>query len=133
MGNGLLVFNDDGEVVAKPDFTQETELNLVFGDNVLEFDGQIDARDQYTNVTSKSWNFTNQEINEKEAEEPGFEEPGNISGRDLANVIGLEDFSLQHTGHITDDELQTWSNAKYVAFPVPGRLKTGFAGINQAV
>lgn len=132
--NGLLVFNDDGEVkVAKPDFGQETELNLVFGDNVLEFDGQIDARDQYSNVTSKSWSFTNQEITEKEAEEPGFEEPGNISGRDLANVIGLEDFTLQHTGHITDDELQTWSNAKILRSrlsKIQGRLKIiGYAGI----
>ncbi|WP_194976404.1 type VI secretion system tip protein VgrG [Aquiflexum lacus] len=132
--NGMLVFNDDGKItVKKPDFSIESQLNLVFGDNVLEFDGQIDARDQFSNVTGKTWNFINQEVNEKESEEPGFEEPGNISGRDLADVIGLAGFPLQHTGHITDDELQNWSDAKLLRSrlsKIQGRLKIiGFADI----
>ena len=111
--NGQLVFVDDGKVTVKaPDMNEEPLLKLQYGHNVVEFEAGMDARDQYSAAVSKSWNFITQEVTELEGNDPGFESHGNISGSDLADVIGLESWGLQHTGHLPDQELQAWADAQ---------------------
>src|SRR5690606_10956952 len=85
--NGFLCLVDDGLVsIKKPDFEQESVLNVVYGASILEFDAEIDAREQYTSVKTSSWDHTNQELIEVEAVEPKIKEGGNISATDLATV-----------------------------------------------
>ncbi|MEM9326141.1 MAG: Rhs element Vgr protein, partial [Bacteroidota bacterium] len=111
--NGQLVFVDDGKVtVQKPDPSQEPLIELAFGHNVFEFEAGIDARDQYAATTSTAWDYSAQEVLEEEGADPGFEEQGNLSASDLADVIGLETWPQQHGGKVTDQELKQWSDAK---------------------
>ena len=132
--NGKLVFVDDGAVsVKKPDLSQEPLLNLAYGHNVIEFEAEMDARDQFTASTSKSWDYAKQEIIEEEGENPGLSEQGDFSATDLADVVGLETFLQQHTGKVEDTELKAWSDAKLLKSrlaKVKGRVKIiGFSDI----
>lgn len=132
--NGQLAFVDDGRVTVKaPALDGEPVLNLHHGQNVFEFEADMDARDQFAGTTGKSWNFTSQEITELEGSDPGLEEQGNIPGSDLADIIGLEHWDLQHTGQIPDQELQAWIDAKMMRSrlsKIKGRLKIiGFSDI----
>jgi len=132
--NGKLVFVDDGKVTVKaPDLSADPVLELAYGQNVYEFEAGMDVRDQFTAVKSSSWNFTDQAIIEGEADEPGFTEQGNFSASDLAGVIGLSEFPLQHSGKVADDELKAWSDAKLMRSrlaKIKGKVKIqGFSDI----
>lgn len=132
--NGKLVFVDDGKVTVKaPDLSAEPILNLAYGHNVFDFEAGMDARDQFSTVKSSSWDFSGQEIIEGEADEPSISEQGNLSGPELADVIGLEELLLQHSGKISDDELKAWSDAKLMRSrlsKIKGKVKIrGFSEI----
>ncbi|RPH32895.1 MAG: type VI secretion system tip protein VgrG [Bacteroidales bacterium] len=111
--NGQLVLVDDGTITIKaPDLSAEPLVKLFHGDNVFEFEAEMDARNQYSATKSKSWDYTNQEVIESDGEDPGITEQGNITGSDLAGIIGLENFEMQHPGQIITEELQSWANTK---------------------
>ncbi len=111
--NGQLVLVNDGAVtIKKPDLSTEPVVELAYGHNIIDFEAGMDARDQYAAVTSSSWDSAGQEIIESEAEEPGFEEQGNIAGSELADVIGLDELPQRHTGRVADDELKAWSDGR---------------------
>jgi Rhs element Vgr protein len=132
--NGKLVFADDGKITVKaPDLSAQPILNLAYGHNVYDFEAGMDARDQFTAVKSSAWNFTDQSIVEGEADEPSFTEQGNLPGSDLAEVIGLQELPLQHSGKLADDELKAWSDAKLMRSrlsKIKGKVKIqGFSDI----
>lgn len=111
--NGKLCFVDDGLIkVAKPVFSGETIETVAFGSSVHEFEGEIDARDQFSKITSSSWSYTDQELIEAEAQDPAIALNGNLSPSDLAAVFGIEDLQFKHGGNLTQEELQDWSDAK---------------------
>ena len=61
--NGMLVIVNDGIVkVAKPDSTSEPVVQVTYGSSVLEFEAELDARTQWKNVESRSWDYTNQTL-----------------------------------------------------------------------
>ena len=113
--NGKLCFVDDGTIkVAKPKVIGETVETVAFGSSVHEFDGEIDARNQFSKITATSWSYTDQEIVEAEAQDPAIALNGDLSPGDLAAVFGIEDLQLRHGGKITQEELQDWGDAKAV-------------------
>ncbi|WP_299763447.1 type VI secretion system tip protein VgrG [uncultured Dokdonia sp.] len=111
--NGKLCFVDDGIIkVATPELSGDTIETVVYGSSIHEFDGEIDARDQFDRITSYSWNYTDQELLETEAQDPGVNLNGDIASSDLASVIQLENLELRHGGSLSQEELQDWSDAK---------------------
>lgn len=111
--NGKLCFVDDGTIkVAAPELGGDTTETVVYGSSIYEFDGEIDARDQFDRITSYTWNYTDQELLEIEAQDPGVSLNGNIASSDLANVLQLENLEMRHGGSLSQEELQDWSDAK---------------------
>lgn len=111
--NGKLCFVEDGKIkVAKPDFSAKEVETVVYGSSIHEFDGEIDARDQFNKITAKTWSYTDQELTEVEAQDPAINLNGNLSSGNLAKVFGIEDLQLKHGGNLTQNELQDWSDAK---------------------
>lgn len=111
--NGKVCVVDDGKVsVLNPDCTQTEKLTLVYGATILDFDAEIDARNQFDNVTSYGWDAANQDLFEIEADTPAVNLNGNLSPADLASVIGAEKLELREGSGITDAGLQDWANAK---------------------
>ncbi|WP_024769974.1 type VI secretion system tip protein VgrG [Aquimarina macrocephali] len=129
--NGKLCFVDNGELtVAKPDFNSDPVETITFGSTILDLDAEIDARHQIDKVTSYGWNYSDQEIVEVEANDPSVSLNGNLSASDLSSVIALENLELRHGGSLTTEELQDWSDAKWMfqqLSKVRGRVK--FQGV----
>lgn len=111
--NSMLVFADDGKIIVKkPSLNDAPELTVTFGDNAIELEANMDARDQYAATKGRSWNFIKQELTELDGSDPGVDVPGNITASELADVIGLPEWPLQHTGQIPDQELQAWIDSR---------------------
>lgn len=129
--NGKLCFVENGKItISKPDLSSAAVETITFGATLLDFDAEIDARNQFAKVSSYSWDYTNQELVEIEASDPGVSLNGNLSASDLSETIELENLELRHGGTITETELQDWADAKLLfqqLSKVRGRVK--FQGI----
>ncbi|BFM43842.1 VgrG-related protein [Flavobacterium sp. CFS9] len=129
--NGKLCFVENGKItISKPDLSSAAIETITFGATLLDFDAEIDARNQFAKVSSYSWDYTNQELVEIEASDPGVSLNGNLSASDLSETIELENLELRHGGTITKTELQDWADAKLLfqqLSKVRGRVK--FQGI----
>jgi Rhs element Vgr protein len=132
--SGKLVFTDDNKLlVKKPGLDQSPVLSLRYGGNIIAFETEMDARDQFASVKAKSWDSSNQEMIESESETFSGILPGNIDTDELSGIIGLADFSLSHGGGKKDVELQDWANAqgsKSKLSKIRGRIQIqGFSNI----
>ncbi len=129
--NGKLCFVENGKItIQKPTLDSEAIETVTFGSSMLDFDAEIDARHQMAKVSSYSWSYTNQELVEIEAADPGVSLNGNLTSADLADVLELENLELRHGGNITETELQDWADAKWLfqqLSKVRGRVR--FQGI----
>jgi Rhs element Vgr protein len=109
--NGMLVFPDDGNInIAVPDTSTQAVLKITYGISVLEFEAEMDARNQWKNVAAASWDYTSQRLFNADTSSANFKENGNIQGNDLADTISLPAFELRHSGHLIEQELQDWVN-----------------------
>jgi len=129
--NGKLCFIENGKItISKPDVTAAAVETVTFGASLLDFDAEMDARNQFAKVSSYSWDYANQELVEIEANDPGVSLNGNLSASDLAETIKLENLELRHGGTIPEVELQDWADAKLLfqqLSKIRGRVK--FQGI----
>lgn len=108
--NGMLVLVNDGEIsVVKPATTGAAAVQVTYGSSLLEFEAEMDARNQWKNVRTRSWDYANQQLFESDASSVSFTEPGNISGSTLADTINLAQLDLHHSGHRLEQELQDWA------------------------
>ena len=109
--NGMLVLTDDSMlVIKKPSTDGAPVLNATYGADILEFEAEMDARRQAQQIMSHSWDYTRQQLEQSDSGTASFSENGNLSSEDLATVMGKQ-ISLAHPGHLTQDQLQDWSNA----------------------
>ncbi|ASS48512.1 MAG: type IV secretion protein Rhs [Candidatus Fluviicola riflensis] len=129
--NGKLCFVNDGKIVIKkPEFSQTEIETVVYGSSMLDFDAEIDARNQLKKATSYTWNPSDQELVDTEGADPAVSLNGNLTSADLADVIGLENLELRHGGFVNDALMQGWSDATLLfqqLSKVRGRVK--FQGI----
>jgi Rhs element Vgr protein len=129
--NGKVCIVDDGKIIVqKPDFKQSELETVTYGTTLMDFDAEIDARNQFAKVTSYSWNAADQELIEVEANDPSVSLNGNIKTSDLSSVINLENLELRSGGGTPDVELQEWADAKSLfnqLAKIRGRVK--FQGI----
>ncbi len=111
--NGKICVVDDGKITIQKPKYNDTEIETVsFGATILDFDAEIDARNQTSKITSYSWNAASQELLEIEADNPNVNLNGNITPDDLSLVIDLENFELKSGGGTSNIELQEWADAK---------------------
>ena len=129
--NGKVLVVDDGKIsVKKPDASQGEVETVSYGTTMLDFDAEMDARNQFQKVTSYGWNAADQVIQEMEASSPTVISSGNVSYDDLAAVIGLSNLELKNGAAAPDVALQAWADAKTLFnrfSKIRGRVK--FQGI----
>lgn len=125
--NGQLVYTDDGKLITKKPEITSSPVELAYGHNIIEFEADMDARDQYAASSSQSWDYTGQEVLEEEGEDPGLDDHGNLSASELSDVVGLENWLQVHPGKVADQELKAWADAKLIRSrlaKIKGRVKT---------
>jgi Rhs element Vgr protein len=108
--NSMLVLTDDGNLIVKKPATDSSVLTATYGSNIFEFEAEMDARRQVQSVTGHSWDYTQQAAEDSSAGSSDFTETGNLSSDELGAVLGTE-INLSHTGHLTQDQLQSWADA----------------------
>lgn len=108
----LILLDDEAFVIAKPDVSKTPMLRVAYGDNILEFEAETDARFQYKAATGYSWSPADQAMIEDEGDEPELKDQGDLSGEDLADVMGLESLSLLHAGQLPTEELKALASAQ---------------------
>jgi len=110
--NGMLVLTDDNKLVIKsPDTTQQPAKEITYGVDVIGFEGEIDAGSQLKQITSHTWSYKDQKVEDSPEAKVSFTESGNLKADDLAKAIGFNDYHLFHTGNLSNGELKSWSNS----------------------
>ncbi|MBT2561609.1 type VI secretion system tip protein VgrG [Pedobacter sp. ISL-68] len=111
--NSALVVTEAGKlIIGMPNASQESTATYTYGSEIYDFEAQMDARTQYPQVLTKNWNYTNQEVKEGASAAKTLPQQGNISGDDLAEVLGWEDNSLYHSGNVAEQESTEWATAQ---------------------
>lgn len=133
--NGMLVLVNNGTIkIAKPDTSTDPVLQVTYGSSVLEFEAEMDAREQWKSVKATSWDYASQQLfDANTSEADSFVQNGNVEGSKLADAIDLENFEMHHSGHLQEQELQDWVDGLMLRSrlaKIRGRAKvTGFPGI----
>ena len=110
--NGMVAVVSDGEVnVKKPNASQGPVITLTYGSTILEFEGEIDARFQFSASKASAWDAKTQKIIESKGTK-STNNLGNLSSSKLADVLGLDSYDLQHAGQITKEELKDWADSQ---------------------
>ncbi|MCB0549807.1 MAG: type VI secretion system tip protein VgrG [Phaeodactylibacter sp.] len=111
--NSKICIVENGRLsIAEPDFSQAPAQALQYGATLLEFDAEIDARQQFRSVKSRAWGIASQELLESEEGSVNVPEAGNLSSGDLADVHGVNPFAQAHSGNLAEVELQAWTKAR---------------------
>lgn len=109
--NGYIVTTLNGNVaVFPPDNDTTSVLTIQYGDNLLEFNANLNAITQLGSVKASSWDYSTQAVISGDASN-NYSGPGNLSSDDLSEVVGLSDYQLQTTAPIQTDDLSNWSKA----------------------
>ncbi len=110
--NGMVVITDSGTLtVAKPDVSGSPELSLQFGYDILEFDGELDATFQLSEVQGNAWDMSSQSVINATSSEPSVNEQGDIQGSDLASVLSAGTSNLNASVPVEQDVLQYWADS----------------------
>jgi len=110
--NGAWVNTTSGKLSISEPFTNQSTLETyAFGANILEFDAEMDARNQKPKVIAKTWDYSSQEMIETESAEPNLPDQGNLSASELSDIFNWEDTEMIHSGKRITDENTNWANA----------------------
>ncbi len=110
--NGMVVYTDSGKLtVAAPDVSASPALELTFGYDIIEFDGELDATLQLSGVTSNAWDMATQATIDATAAEPTTNEQGNLSGSALSSLVDAGSTGLYASVPLAQDAIQKWADA----------------------
>ena len=125
--NGLLVTVDAAKVVVKSPQTSETEvLEVTYGDDLIEFSADVDARWQLSEVKSASWDPSTQKLVEEQVKPQTLNSQGDLSTSDLSSVLKIKSFPLQTPCPIEKAGLNAWATGQQIKSGlsrIRGRMK----------
>jgi len=110
--NGLLVLVDDGKVTVQAPDLGAADLQVTYGEDLIDFDADIDARTQLQEVKAASWDSKQQKVEEQTAPAKPVTKQGNLKSRDLAKVLGLKSYRLQTSAPVESDFLKRWAESR---------------------
>ncbi|MEM9835010.1 MAG: type VI secretion system tip protein VgrG [Bacteroidota bacterium] len=110
---GKICLADNGKItITEPTISGDPELELEFGATILDFDAELDTRNQFTSITGQSWIPADQEWSTETAEDYNAPEASDLSPTDLADAHGVSDYPIRHGGTLTESERLAWTNAR---------------------
>lgn len=119
--NGLLVCVDDGKLTVKPPQTEAAELKVTYGEDLIEFQADLDARMQLSKVKGVAWDVSTQAAVEAEADPQTINQQGDLDSAALAAALNISDYRLQTATPLDADALKGWAEAQ--------QLKSGLSRI----
>jgi len=121
--SGALVVVHDGKVrVEPPQLAAPPVLELSYGEDLVEFEAEMDARTQLAKSQAVCWDPKTQAVLQGEAAAPAALNPqGDLDSSALAQVLNLDVFRLQTGAAATQESLTQWASSQ--------QLKAGLARI----
>ncbi|MBE1160680.1 type VI secretion system tip protein VgrG [Dyella acidiphila] len=134
--NGMVVTVDAAKVkVAPPGASTPAVLTVTWGDSLIAFEADMDARSQYSSVQAVSWDPKQQAVMQGSPAVPvKLNEQGNLDGATLAEVAGPDTYTLQTGATQPMAALTDWAKAaqqKSALARIRGRMS--FCGSALAV
>ncbi len=126
--NGLVVNVDAGKVSVKaPNTSGSAVLSTTWGNDLMSFEADIDARSQYTAVQAVSWDPKQQVVVQGNSASPvSLNTQGNLSGATLAEVASPATYTLQTGATQPMATLTDWAKAtqqKAALARIRGRMR----------
>jgi len=125
--NGFLVCVDAAKLSVKaPEVSGEAELKLTYGEDLIELHADIDVRTQLTAVDGVSWDPAKLDIVKQTAPPKTLNAQGDLTSKQLADIVGPKTFGLQTPGLIEAVALKGWAAAQQVKAGlarIRGRMK----------
>jgi Rhs element Vgr protein len=111
--NGLVALVEAGKVtLAAPVTSGDAVLGVSYGVDLIEFDGDVDARSQLAAVGAVAWDPATQAVIEQEAQPKALNAQGNLDAATLAKVVGLSSYRLQTAVTLDSEGLKAWTAAR---------------------
>ncbi|MFM9984375.1 MAG: type VI secretion system tip protein VgrG [Flavobacteriales bacterium] len=109
--NGYVVsFDADTIVVGPPAFLSSTVLNIVYGQSILSFTGEINAEHQASGVNASGWDLKSQSLLTEKASEPKLNKHGNLNGQALSSALNQKELNLTYNNPLSKAELKLWAD-----------------------
>lgn len=106
--NGQIVVVNDGEVsVKKPKTSGKGSITYSYGVDFIDFEAEIDAKDQWAGATAVSWDSSKHNIISAKAGEPGEQSMGDLSYKKLTSATQQDPISISHGGVSNHSEIKT--------------------------
>ncbi|MBQ4766342.1 type VI secretion system tip protein VgrG [Pectobacterium versatile] len=113
--NGFVVTNQSNKVtINKPSVSGSATLIVTYGIDLMSFSAKVDARNQLNSVTATAWDSTKQNMVTGTGSVQSISGQGNFSSNDLAQVLGISDYTLQTSSTVSSDSLTSWANGQQV-------------------
>jgi Rhs element Vgr protein len=112
--NGCLVMVSDGKVaVAEPATNGTAALKVTYGEDLIEFEAELDAHHQYAEVQAKAWDAKTQALVEGTPARPApLNRQGNLDSGALAKVLDGGTVNLQTGAALPKPALDGWAKAQ---------------------
>ena len=115
--NGLIAISDDKNLsFKKPGVSESAVLKVTFGDDLIDFDGEVVAVDQYNAAQAVAWDPASQAVVTSDGSAPGLNQQGDLSQSDLSGVLALDKFVLQSGVTAESAVLKSWADALLLKF-----------------
>lgn len=113
--NGFLVCVDDGKLTIKPPETSASaELKVTYGDDLIEFHADMDARTQLAEVSAAGWDANTQSVIEEKVKPQTLNEQGDLASAELAKVLNVTSFKLQAGVQLEKSSLKDWATGQQI-------------------
>jgi Rhs element Vgr protein len=133
--NGFIVFNSQGKLtVGKPEPAagSTSKSTLIYGDNISDFEGEIDATTQLQGVSAGTFNpYTDAAVSQTGSEPTGFPAQGNLTGKVLGTVASPPILKMIYNSPMLSSELKVYADALLVLSRIQRiRGSVTFRGLN---
>lgn len=117
---GMLAVTDGSKVtIEKPKVSVAPLFKVTYGVDLLSFDGELCAEDQFSSVKGVGWDPVSQKVVSVSSSPVSLNEQGNINSKQMASMVGTDEVLLQSDAQGNSNVLKAWVDSNL--------LKTGLS------
>lgn len=116
---GMIVMTDGAKVTIKKPVVSGPVFTVKYGTDIISFDGEVYAEDQFTTVESVGWDPVEQKVISASSSPASLNSQGNLTPGNLSSAAGTDTVTLQTDASSDSGVLKNWADATL--------LKTGLS------
>jgi Rhs element Vgr protein len=105
---GQLVYADNNQLITvTPSISEKEDYSVTWGDTIIDFEAEMDARQQFEEVELNTWEPSKQELFKEDLSnlnELSLDAPGNLDNSTLAKTLNKNGFNLFYNGQLNNGD-----------------------------